>query len=198
MGDTDIFDRVSTRLNHSWWLPLVRGLLMIVLGLLLRIEPLNVDFDTVVVIFGAFLIIDAAVAALYGFARRGEAGMRWWFAQAIVGAGFGVVVLLWPFGSISVLYYLLVVWAIALGVLATIASVALVRIRDLIWPWLLVFGLVATLFGLMLLVSPQDNLEVVVLVFGIFALVSGAIHIVSAFAVRDALRVGQTTQETAA
>lgn len=160
---------------------------MIVLGLLLRIEPLIV-FDTVVVVFGVFLIVDGAVAAVYGFARNGQPGARWWLAQAIVGAGFGLVVLLWPFSSVPALYYLLVVWALALGVLAMIGSVALVRIRDLSWPWLLVFGLVATLFGLMLLVSPQDSLAVVVLVFGIFALIAGAIHVVSAFAVRDAQR----------
>lgn len=185
MSDEALVDRIANGLNRAWWLPLVRGLLMLVLGLLLRIEPLIV-FDTVVVVFGLFLIIDGAVAAIYGLVRRHEAGAHWWLAQAVVGAAFGLVVLLWPYSSVTALYYLLVVWALALGVLATIGSVALVRIRDLAWPWLLVFGLVATLFGLMLLVSPQDSLAVVVLVFGIFALVAGAIHVVSAFAVRDA------------
>ena len=64
MSDEALVDRIANGLDRAWWLPLARGLLMLVLGLLLRIEPLIV-FDTIVVVFGLFLIIDGAVAAIH-------------------------------------------------------------------------------------------------------------------------------------
>lgn len=178
---------VTGALRRVWWIPLVRGLALIVLGLLLMIEPLEV-LRTLVVVFAVFLLADGVVAALQGLVNRDQQGWRWWLVQGVVDVAFAVLVVAWPGVTALVLFYLLVVWALVLGIAAIIGAAALLRNRDLAWPWLLTVGLLSTLFGLLLLTKPQSSggvLSVIVTVFGIYAFASGAIHVVSAFSVRS-------------
>ncbi|PFG34913.1 uncharacterized membrane protein HdeD (DUF308 family) [Sanguibacter antarcticus] len=178
---------VSGSLRRVWWIPLLRGLSLIVLGLLLMVEPLGV-LSTLVVVFTVFLLIDGFVAVLQGLVNRDQQGWRWWLVQGAVDLVFAVMVVVWPSVTALALFYLLVVWALSLGVVAIIGAAALLRNRDLAWPWLLSVGLLSTLFGLMLLTKPQTVggvLSVTVTVFGIYAFASGAVHVVSAFSVRS-------------
>lgn len=170
-----------------WMMPLVRGLLLVLLGLLLMVQPLG-TLDRLIMLFGVFLLLDGIVAAVQGLVNRDQIGWRWWLVQGAVDVVFAVLVLVWPSATALVLFYLLVVWTIVLGVAAIAGAVALVRNRDLGWPWLLTIGLLSTLFGFLLVTRSQDAsaaLELVTVVFGIYAFVSGAVHIVSVFAIRS-------------
>lgn len=170
-----------------WMMPLVRGLLLILLGLLLMVQPLG-TLDRLIVLFAVFLVLDGVVAAVQGLVNRDQIGWRWWLVQGAVDVVFAVIIILWPAATALVLFYLLVVWTLVLGVAAIAGSVALVRNRDLGWPWLLTIGLLSTLFGFLLVTRSQDGaaaLELVTVVFGIYAFVSGAVHVVSVFAIRS-------------
>ncbi|ACZ23511.1 uncharacterized conserved protein [Sanguibacter keddieii DSM 10542] len=170
-----------------WMMPLVRGLLLILLGLLLMVQPLG-TLDRLIMLFAVFLVLDGVVAAVQGLVNRDQIGWRWWLVQGAVDVVFAVIILVWPGATALVLFYLLVVWTLVLGVAAIAGSVALVRNRDLGWPWLLTIGLLSTLFGFLLVTRSQDGaaaLELVTVVFGIYAFVSGAVHVVSVFAIRS-------------
>jgi uncharacterized membrane protein HdeD (DUF308 family) len=170
-----------------WIMPLIRGLLLVLLGLLLMVQPLG-TLDRLIMLFGVFLLLDGVVAAVQGLVNRDQIGWRWWLVQGAVDVVFAALVLVWPSATALVLFYLLVVWTLVLGVAAIAGAVALVRNRDLGWPWLLTIGLLSTLFGFLLVTRSQDAsaaLELVTVVFGIYAFVSGAVHIVSVFAIRS-------------
>jgi uncharacterized membrane protein HdeD (DUF308 family) len=168
-------------------MPLIRGLLFVVLGLLLTVQPLH-TLGKLTALFAGFLVIDAVVAALQGWLKRTQSGWRWWLGQGAVDVLFAILILVWPGSSTLALFYLMVVWTLVLGVVSIIGSVALARNRDLGWSWLLTIGLVSTLFGFLLVTRAQKTegaLDVIVMVFGIYALIIGAIHIVSGFSVRS-------------
>lgn len=170
-----------------WMMPLVRGLLLVLLGLLLMVQPLG-TLDRLIVLFAVFLVLDGVVVAVQGLVNRDQIGWRWWLVQGGVDVVFAVIIVVWPSATALVLFYLLVVWTLVLGVAAIAGSVALVRNRDLGWPWLLTIGLLSTLFGFLLVTRSQDGqaaLELVTVVFGIYAFVSGAVHVVSVFAIRS-------------
>jgi uncharacterized membrane protein HdeD (DUF308 family) len=173
-----------------WWLPVVRGTLLIVLGLLLMIEPLE-QLGTLRVVLGAFLVADGVLVAVQGFVHRRQVGSAWWLAQAGVNVVFGVVVALWPDLTATALYYVLAVWVLVLGITTIAGAAALVRNRDLGWAWMLAVGIVSVLFGILLVTRPLDSFDVlrlVAVVFALYAFVSGAIHVVSGFAVRAVAR----------
>ncbi|GAA3225846.1 DUF308 domain-containing protein [Oerskovia jenensis] len=176
--------------KNVWWLPVVRGVLLVVLGLLLMIQPLEA-LETLRWVFGIFLVADAVLVAAQGLAHRKQVGWRWWLAQAVVDVLFGVAISFWPDLSATALYYVLVVWVLVLGVVAVVGAAGLVRNRDLGWPWMLTSGIVSALFGLLLVTRPVDAgdvLSLTVVVFGLYAFVAGAIHVVSGFGVRSVAR----------
>lgn len=167
--------------------PLLRGLALLALGVLLLVEPLR-SLQNLVYLFSAFLLLDGILAAAQGLLNRDQIGWRWWLVQGAVDAAFAVTIIVWPGITALVLFYLLLVWALVLGVASVIGGAALLRNRDLGWPWLLTIGLISTLFGLMLTTKAQtasaDILDLVVVVFGLYAFVLGAVHIVSVFSMR--------------
>lgn len=176
--------------RRVWWLPVVRGIAFVVLGLLLMIEPLA-ELDVLRVVVGAFLVLDAVLVLVQWFVHRTQLGSAWWLAQAAVNVVFGVAVAFWPDLGATPLYYVLAVWTIVLGIVAVVGAAGLARNRDLGWPWLLTFGITAALFGLLLVTRPLDSLDVlrlVTIVFALFAFVAGSIHVVSGFAVRSVAR----------
>ncbi len=60
------------------------------------------------------------------------------------------------------------------------------------------FGLIGFLFGVMLALQPQESLTVVVAMFGLFALVGGAVMIVAGFVTRSFGRQLQAFSDSAA
>jgi uncharacterized membrane protein HdeD (DUF308 family) len=176
--------------RRVWWLPVVRGVVLVVLGLLLMIEPLE-QLGTLRLVLGAFLVADGVLVAVQGFVHRRQVGSAWWLAQAGVNVVFGVVVALWPDLSPTALYYVLAVWVLVLGITTIAGAAALARNRDLGWAWMLAFGIVSVLFGILLVTRPLDAfdvLQLVTVVFALYAFVAGSIHVVSGFAVRAVAR----------
>lgn len=176
--------------SRLWWLPLARGLGLLLLGLLLMIDPLT-TLSVIVYVFAAFLVLDGLVLAVQGLAHRRRIGWGWSLVQAGADVLFALLLIVWPDISALTLYYVLVVWIVVLGVLSLIGAVQALRNRDAGWAWSLAFGLVSTLTGFLLVTSSQDVGDVealIAVVFGIYALVSGSLHVVAAFAVRELVR----------
>lgn len=172
-----------------WRMPLLRGLVLLALGVLLLVDPLT-TLANLITVFSVFLLVDGILAAAHGLVTRDQVGWRWWLVQGAVSAIFGVTVFVWPQPTALVLFYLLLVWALVLGIVTIIGGVALAHNRDLGWSWLLTSGIISTLFGLMLVTrAPSaegvgDLLDLLVVVFGLYAFVVGAVHIVSVFSMR--------------
>jgi uncharacterized membrane protein HdeD (DUF308 family) len=178
---------VSSALRRTWWIPVLRGIVLLVLGLLMLVQPLW-SVTALVWIFGIFAILDGVVAIGQWFGNRREPGAGWFLLSGLIGIAIGVVVVVWTPETALVLFYLIAGWVLVLGVLGIIASVVLYRARDLGWYWVLTFGLVNVLFGLLLLTHPQESVQVVVVLLGLFAFVGGVVLVVSGFANRQAVR----------
>ena len=182
-GPTTLSDAYA----RVWWIPLLRGLVLVLFGLLLLVQPLVETAAAVVVLFGAFLLVDAFVALVQGVVARGQAGRVWWWVQAVADLAFAVLVVLWPGATALVLYYLVATWAIVLGVVTLVTAVNLAREREAHWPWVTVGGVVGVLFGLVLVARPPDGgtaLSLVVAALGLYVFVVGVCGVVSAFAAR--------------
>lgn len=183
----DLDDRLATLLRSVWWLPVLRGLLMIVLGLLLLVEPLG-TLVALVWVFGIFAVVDGAVVLLQALLARKRPGFGWLVTEGLVSIAFGALIMLWPGVTALVLFYLLALWVLVLGVVAVIVAVTQYRARDLAWSGTLVFGLVGFLFGLLLAIKPQGTVDVILTVYGLFAFVAGVVMLVSGFATRTLAR----------
>ena len=175
---------VSSTLRRIWWLPIVRGVVLLVLGLLMLVQPLG-TVKGLVWVFGIFAIVDGLVAIAQWLGNRKDPGAGWWLISGLVGIAFGVIAVVWTGPTAQVIFYLIALWVLVLGILAVIAAVVLYRARDIGWYWVLTFGLIAFLFGLLLIMNPQTSVSVIVVLLGLFAFVGGVVLIVSGFATRQ-------------
>jgi uncharacterized membrane protein HdeD (DUF308 family) len=170
-----------------WWMLLLRGVLAVILGILVLAAP-GAALGVILAFLAAYLLVDGVVAIMHGISE-GRAGRRsgFWIAYGAIGIVAGIIVLVWPGSTTLVLLYILGFWAIIAGISAIAAAVGM-RGHGSAWIWVLIFGVLAILFGIRLLVAPGSGLLAILWFVGVWALISGVVMIVSAFSLRSATR----------
>ena len=174
----------STALRRIWWLPVLRGVVLLILGLFMLVQPLG-TVKALVWVFGVFAIIDGLIAIAQWLSNRKEPGAGWWLVSGLVGIAFGIIAVVWTGPTAQVIFYLIALWVLVIGALGIIAAVVLYRSRDIGWYWVLTFGLISFLFGLLLIMNPQTSVSVIIVLLGLFAFVGGVVLVVSGFATKQ-------------
>ncbi len=173
--------------SRYWWVPVVRGLVAIALGVFALVWPIA-TITALVLVFGAVALADGILAIGAGIAaRRGTSD--WWvlLVQGFVGIAIGALTVLYPSVTALALLVLMAVWAIGLGGLQVVASLKLRRVVSGGW-WLAVGGIVGIAFGILLLSNPVAGGLAVVWLIGTFALLWGAMLVIGGFDLRRMTR----------
>jgi uncharacterized membrane protein HdeD (DUF308 family) len=179
----DLGTDVDAGLRGIWWLPVVRGVLLLIVGFLMLAHPFNTAV-ALVWVFGIFAVADGILTLVLWFSNRHEEGSVWWAVLGVVSIGFGLVAVVWAPETAKAIFYLIAIWVLVIGILGVIAAATLYRARDIGWFWVLALGLVSFLIGLLMIVNPQETVAVVMVIFGLFAFVAGVLLVVSGFATR--------------
>lgn len=181
-------DRISAELRRIWWVPVVRGLVILLLGLFMLVRPLE-SVRALVWVFGVFAVVDGVLVVVQSFADRRRGAFWWELLGGLVEIALGLVLVLWPAPTATVLFYFAAAWVAAVGVFAIIASIVLYGAEEVAWYWVLAFGLVNLLFGIVLLANPQTSVTVIVVLIGLFACVGGVLLVVSGLSTRALAKV---------
>ena len=182
MADPTVTE-VAATLRRFWWLPVLRGFVLLILGLFMLFRP----FDTltaIVWLVGLFTIIDGVLVIISAFVDR-DSSVGWRVIGGVIAIAIGVVLLVWPGPTVTVVFYLFAFWVILLGVIGIIASIVTHHRDDPTWFFPLILGLIGLLIGVLLVMNPQTSLHVVMLVIGFFSMVGGIVLIVGGFAARS-------------
>ena len=83
-------------LTHYWWAVLLRGIVAILFGIAAFIWP-GPTIQVLVLLFGAYALVDGIFAVIVGIQQYGE-HERWWavLLEGIAGIVLGVLTLVWP------------------------------------------------------------------------------------------------------
>jgi uncharacterized membrane protein HdeD (DUF308 family) len=173
---------LAETLARTWWVVVLRGLLAIALGVLAFVSP-GITLASLVLVFGAYALVDGVFALLSALRGRGEE--PWWLLvlEGGVGVGIGVLTLVAPgLTALGLLFYI-AIWAIATGVLEIAAALALRK--EIEGEWLLVLGgLASVAFGAMLIARPGAGALAVLWLIGSYAIAFGALLVLLGFKVR--------------
>ena len=165
-------------LARYWWLILLRGIVSILFGVLAFVWP-GVTLFTLVLFYGAFMLIDGVLALAHAV-MGGNVGSRWWLALVgVAGIVAGVLTFLWPGLTALLLLFFIAGWAIVLGVFQIIGAIRLRKEIDNEWT-LILSGIVSVLFGVILLVAPGAGAIGLVWAIGSFAIVFGVLLVMAA------------------
>ena len=99
---------------------------------------------------------------------------------------FGILVLVWPGMSLGILVIFVGIWAIIIGVLQIMASVRHRAVPNSGWVWGIIGGVLAILFGILVLIRPGAGLVSIIWIIGIWAIVWGITLIVLGIQLRKA------------
>lgn len=181
----DVREDISRAVRSLWWLVLLRGLLLIVMGVYALVNPL---LTTVVFaqIAGIYLLV-AGVSAIY-IGLTGQTDSRLW---AILRGVLLILLGLFATGNPMIIAFfettiLVVVVAIGTILSGIVEMVSAIRDRKEIQGegWLILGGILDIAFGVILLFAPFAAGLFFVRIFGAFAIVAGVSMIVAAFQVR--------------
>jgi uncharacterized membrane protein HdeD (DUF308 family) len=163
-------------LARNWWAVVLRGVTGILFGLVTFVAP-GISLAALVLVFGAYALVDGVLAIVSAVRRRG-ASDRWWvlLLAGLAGVGAGVVTLVWPGITALALLYMIAAWALLTGALEIAAAI---RLRKAITgEWLLLLsGIVSIGLGVLLALFPGPGALAVVLWIGAWALVFGVLLI---------------------
>ena len=172
--------------HHFWKATLLSGLLTAVLGVLILAWP-GQSITVAAVLFGVYLLVSGVAQVIFAFTLPVTAGGR--ILLFLSGAASVVLaVLAFRHFDYGYAYLLLAIW-IAVGFIFRGASTAASAITDPGLPgrgWVIFFGVVSFIAGIVVLSWPIDSLAVLTLVVGSWLVVIGAFEIVEAFVIRRA------------
>ncbi len=175
---------MGTLAAKYWWVLLVRGILIIALGISMLVWP-KATLWVFVILFVAYLFVDGIMAIAQGFSLRKDGQPAGWsFTQGALAIVFGVVVLVWPQATATVLVWLIAFWAILAGIAGIAAGFRLRKVPGSGWGWFLAWGVLAGVFGIILLFNPAAGILSLLWLVAIWAIMAGIIFIVASFFVR--------------
>jgi uncharacterized membrane protein HdeD (DUF308 family) len=170
-------------LARNWWVFLVRGLVAIAFGLVGFFYP-AATLVAFILVYGVFALLDGVFAVIAAARGKGGMGPRWWLALVgILGIVAGLVTFAWPGITALVMLAVIGVWALLYGIAEIIGAIRLRKEIENEW-LLLLHGALAVLFGLSVLVRPGAGALALVWLIAAFALASGVVLVMFAFALR--------------
>jgi uncharacterized membrane protein HdeD (DUF308 family) len=179
-----VYPQSGTR-DHgpSWWALALRGLVAILFGLAALFWP-SLILAVLIVLFGAFALVDGVLAVIAAFRSSGR-GMRrpLLLIEGAIGILFGIFALFWPGLTALALLYIIAFWAILSGI-ARIAMAIMLR-REIENEWSIALsGVLSVILGVILILIPGAGLLAYTWLIGLLALALGIALIYYAFRVR--------------
>jgi uncharacterized membrane protein HdeD (DUF308 family) len=165
---------------------IVRGIAGILFGAAALLLP-GLALVSLVLLFAAYLIIDgifAIVAA--GRAARGHGAWGWLTLEGVVTVAAGLFAAFLPGATVIALMVMLAVWACLSGVFLLIAALS-GRAAQGRW-WMALAGAVSIVWGGVLFGWPGAGAFALVLWLGAYALVFGAVMLVTGLRMRAGQR----------
>jgi uncharacterized membrane protein HdeD (DUF308 family) len=163
------------QLLRNWWIPVVRGVLGIIFGILVFAYP-NTAVTLFVYMFGAYMLFDG-IAAL-GFAFDVSRGRGWMILSGIAGITAGILTFINPSATAMVLVYIVAAWAIGTGIFELVAAIEWRRVLPDAW-MLGLGGVFSIILGVLLFSSPSTGLLAWAWLIGSYAIVYGVLYVVT-------------------
>ncbi|XMM84460.1 DUF308 domain-containing protein [Stenotrophomonas maltophilia] len=168
--------------GRSWWILLLYGLVALGFGVIAIGWPLSAAMALAWTL-GVMAIVEGVIS-LFALISGGSGASRGWLALYVIASlGFGILAVINPLATASVLVLFLAAWLLVAGIYRIVFAI---RVRKQIQgEWLLILsGVLAVVLGLLFAANPYAGVAVTTLWIGIGSLLYGLLQVLVAFKLR--------------
>jgi len=171
-------------LKRHWWVPVLRGILAILFGIVAFAYP-GLTAATLVIFFGAWVLVDGVFRIIAAIGHRAS-DPEWGFHLiiGILGIIVGLLAFHAPVVTALALVIYIAVWVLMIG--ATEIAFAIKVRREVKGEWLLILlGLLSIAFAVLLLWNPLLGAATLIWLIAWYAIVFGILGIILGFRLRS-------------
>ncbi|MDP8215456.1 MAG: DUF308 domain-containing protein [Candidatus Euphemobacter frigidus] len=158
-------------LTRHWWALAIRGIVVILLGLILLIWP-GLTAEALILIFGIYFLAHGIFTLFTAADLRKEDHRGSIVLGGLISIAAGIFLLCWPATAILITIWIIAFWALITGIFEISAVFQLPRATTGKW-LLFLSGLLSIIIGLILLTRPGVGLLAVIWLIGIYAIIAG-------------------------
>lgn len=168
--------------GRSWWILLLYGLVALGFGIIAVGWPMSAAIALAWTL-GVMAIIEGVISLLALITGASGASRGWLLLYVVASLGFGVLAVINPLATASVLVLFLAAWLLVAGIYRIVFAL---RVRKQIQgEWLLILsGVLAIVLGLLFAANPYAGVAVTTLWIGIGSLLYGVLQVLVAFKLR--------------
>jgi uncharacterized membrane protein HdeD (DUF308 family) len=178
--------RATEALASLWWMPLIRGILLVLFGILMFTRP-GATLLSLLWFMGIYWIVDGVFSLIEAVRGHPEKSRIWLLISGIVSILGGLFILGNPIvaGLVGGTFvaYLIGIAILVSGIMMIVAGREKDGVRQ--WSvWGLIMGILYVLFGLFVMANPVVTVATLTWVLSIWAIVAGITAIFMAFRLR--------------
>jgi len=165
---------VSSLIAQAAWVPILRGAVAILFGVVALARP-GIALGGLVALFGIYALVDGVLALMAAFRMAGRHDP--WLAflfEGIVGIAAGVIAFHNPGLTALTLVFVVAAWAVVTGCLEIAAAIELRKLIPGEWA-LAISGVVSILLGWLLFWQPRVGAFALVWTIGLYAILFGGL-----------------------
>src|SRR5437899_4477074 len=170
-------------LKRHWWVPVIRGIVAIVFGIIAFTHP-GLAATTLVLFFGAWVLIDGIFRVIGAIGHRAsDPDWGWHLVIGVLGIVVGLLTFHAPGITALALVIYVAAWALMIGASEIVLAVKLRREIKGEW-FLILMGLISIIFAVMLLWNPVAVVAAAICLIAWYAVVLGVLAIFFGFRLR--------------
>lgn len=173
---------MSSSVQKRWWLLTLRGILLILFGFIAFFTP-GIVLVSLIIIFTVFLIAAGIFLISESISSIDKNHRILKIIEGIINIITAVIILALPAESIDAIMIIVSAWAFISGIFQIASAI---KLRKVIENELLAItgGFISLIFGIVILFNLIAGAEALVMVFGIFAVITGVMVIVLSFKIK--------------
>jgi uncharacterized membrane protein HdeD (DUF308 family) len=164
-------------LSRYWWAFVVRGIFAILFGILAYAWP-GITLATLIIFFGAYVLIDGILLVIKAIGKWGGRDDRWLLLlEGLLGIGIGVITFVAPGITAVALIFFIAAWSLATGVLEIAAAL---RLRKEIHGegWMILSGIASIVFAVLVMFFPGAGALGLLWLIAAYAIIFGVMLVI--------------------
>lgn len=166
--------------QKKWWVLLLRGILLLIFGLLAVAIP-GMVMATFLFYFGVIAIFSGIFVIIEGLMSAEGKGSH--IMEGLFYVIFGILFIVMPGFVVSLGLYIIAFWALFAGVFMIVNAVKMRKVINNEW-LIILNGIITVIFGLLIFANVIAGAEVIIMVFGFYAIFSGVMMMLLSFKVK--------------